>query len=185
MMVIVETASNHKITIQRAGVDDANLIAVLGTTTFYEAYFEQDTPEALADYIVESFPPELVKAELNDPNVTYFLVFVDGYAVGYSKLREDSTGPGVTGENAVELQRIYVVERFWKKGVGEMLLDHVSGAARKKGFDTLWLGVWEENARGRRFYEKQGFKDTGGRLEFPYGGGVGINIVMEKSLASS
>lgn len=173
----------NKITIRRARVDDSNLIAVLASVTFYEAYFEQDTPTALADYIVESFPPELVKTELNDPNVTYFLVFIDGYAVGYAKLREDSTGPGVTGENAVELQRIYVVERFWKKGVGEALLDHVSGAAREKGFNTLWLGVWEENRRGLRFYEKQGFADTGGRLEFPYGGGVGINIVMEKSLA--
>jgi ribosomal protein S18 acetylase RimI-like enzyme len=178
------TDSNTKITIRCAGVDDSHLIAVLASVTFYEAYFEQDTPIALADYIVESFPPELVKAELNDPNITYFIVFVDGYAVGYAKLREDSSGSGVTGENAVELQRIYVVERFWKKGVGEMLLDHVSGAAREKGFDTLWLGVWEQNERGLRFYEKQGFKDTGGRLEFPYGGGVGINIVMEKSLAS-
>jgi ribosomal protein S18 acetylase RimI-like enzyme len=176
------TDSNTKITIRRANGDDAALIAVLASVTFYEAYFEQDTPIALADYIVESFPPKLVKAELNDPNVTYFLVFIDGYAVGYAKLREDSTGPGVTSKKAVELQRIYVVERFWKKGVGEALLDHVSGAAREKGFDTVWLGVWEENARGLRFYEKQGFKDTGGRLEFPYGGGVGINIVMEKSL---
>jgi GNAT superfamily N-acetyltransferase len=175
----------NKITIRRADADDAALIAVLASVTFYEAYFEQDTPIALAGYIVESFPPNLIGVELADPNITYFIVFHDAYAVGYAKLREDSSGPGVTGEKAVELQRIYVVERFWKKGVGEMLLDHVSGAAREKGFNTLWLGVWEENARGRRFYEKQGFKDTSGRLEFPYGGGVGINIVMVKSLGSS
>lgn len=179
------TASTNKIIIRRAGIDDAALIAVLASVTFYEAYFEQDAPDALARYIVESFPPGLIGAELNDPNITYFIGFIDGYAVGYAKLREDLSGPGVTSKNSVELQRIYVVERFWKNGVGEALLDHVSGAAREKGFDTLWLGVWEENARGRRFYEKQGFKDTSGRLEFPYGGGVGINIVMEKSLGST
>jgi ribosomal protein S18 acetylase RimI-like enzyme len=174
----------NKITIRRAGPDDSALIAVLASVTFYEAYFEQDSPAALADYIVESFPPELIQAELKDPNITYFIVFIDGYAVGYSKLRENSMARGLMKVNAVELQRIYVVERLWKKGVGEMLLDHVRGAAREKGFDTLWLEVWEQNERGLRFYEKQGFADTGVRADFPYGGGVGINIVMEKSLAS-
>jgi GNAT superfamily N-acetyltransferase len=180
----MSTDLKNKITIRRARADDAALIAVLASVTFYEAYFEQDTPEALAGYIVESFPPELIKAELDNPNITYFIGFIDGYAVGYAKLREDSSGPGVTSGKAVELQRIYVVERFWKKGAGKLLLDHVSGAAREKGFDTLWLGVWEQNERGLRFYAKEGFADTGGRVEFPYGGGVGINIVMEKSLAS-
>jgi ribosomal protein S18 acetylase RimI-like enzyme len=177
------TDSNTKFTIRRAGVDDANLIAVLASVTFYEAYFEQDAPDALAGYIVESFPPELIETELADPNITYFIVFHTGFAIGYAKLREGLTGPGVTlGKNAVALQRIYVVERFWKKGVGAMLLDHVIGEARRRGFDTLWLEVWEQNERALRFYEKQGFTDTGARAEFPYGGGVGINIVMEKSL---
>lgn len=176
------TDSNTKITIRHACVDDSHLIAVLGTTTFYEAYFEQDVPAALANYILESFSPDQIRAELEEPGSEFLILFLDGKAVGYSKLRDDPSGPGVTSENAVELQRFYLVERVYGKGVAEML-DHVSGAAREKGFDTLWLGVWEENARGRRFYEKQGFKDTGGRLEFPYGEGVGINIVMEKSLA--
>lgn len=174
----------NKITIRRAGVEDAALIGVLASVTFYEAYFEQDAPDALADYIVESFPPRLIRSELADPDITYFIVFHDGYAIGYAKLREGTDGPGVTGKNAVALQRIYVVERFWKKGAGKMLLDHVMGAAREKGFDTLWLEVWEQNERGLRFYAKEGFADTGGRAEFPYGGGIGINIVMEKSLVS-
>lgn len=168
--------------IRRAGADDADLIAILASVTFYEAYFEQDAPDALAGYILESFPPELIRAELEDPNITYFLLFHDTYAVGYAKLRECPPGPGVTGKNAVALQRIYVVERFWKKGVGKVLLDHVIGEARQKGFDTLWLEVWEQNERALGFYEKQGFTDTGGRADFPYGGGVGINIVMEKDL---
>lgn len=178
------TDSNTNITIRCANVDDSHLIAVLASVTFYEAYFEQDAPDALADYIVESFPPELIRSELADPNITYFIVFHESYAIGYAKLRQGSPRPCVRGQNAVELQRIYVVERFWKKGVGKMLLDQVIGEARGKGFDSLWLEVWEQNERGLRFYEKQGFTDTGGRAEFPYGGGVGINIVMEKSLAS-
>lgn len=167
---------------RRAGIDDAGLISVLGAVTFYEAYYEQDQPAALANYILESFSPEQVRAEILTPGSAFFIFFLDDKAVAYAKLREDPAGPGVTSKNAVELQRFYAIDRVWGKGKGELLLKYVVDAAREKGFDTLWLGVWVENIRGRRFYEKQGFKDTGGRLEFAYDAGVGINIVMEKQL---
>ena len=153
-----------KITIRRAGIDDANLIAVLGTTTFYEAYFEQDVPAALANYILESFSPDQIRVELEEPESEFFILFLDGKAVGYSKLREDPSGPDVTSANAVELQRFYLVERAYGKGLAEILLDHLLGRARERGFDMVWLGVWTENKRAQRFYEKHGFADTGGRL---------------------
>ena len=172
----------NRITIRRATLDDANLISVLGTTTFYEAYYEQDQPAALASYILESFSPDQIRCEMETPGSEFFIIFLDEKAVGYAKLREDPPAPGVSSENAIELQRFYAVERVWGKGVGEILLNHVLDAAREKGFDTLWLGVWEENTRGRRFYEKQGFTATAGRLEFVYDAGVGINIVMKKEL---
>lgn len=183
-MGIVEAASNHKITMRRAGVDDANLIAVLGTTTFYEAYFEQDIPSALANYILESFSPDQIRREMDEPGSEFILLFLDEKAVGYAKLREDPAGPGVSSENAIELQRIYLVERVWGTGRAEVFLDRVLERAAERGFDTVWLGVWTENTRARKFYEKHRFTDTGGRLEFVYDAGVGINIVMEKSLSS-
>jgi diamine N-acetyltransferase len=172
----------ERLKIRRASLDDAELIAVLGTATFYEAYFEQDQPAALANYILESFSPGQVLDEMKPPGSGFFIIFLDEKAVGYAKLREDPPAPGVTSKNAVELQRFYAVERVWGKGIGEILLNYILDAARAKGFETLWLGVWEENVRGRKFYEKQGFTDTGGRLEFVYDAGVGINIVMEKRL---
>jgi len=167
---------------REANLADANLIAVLGSATFYEAYFEQDIPSALANYILESFSPEQIALELAEPGSEFFIIFRDEKAVGYAKLREDPPGPGVTSENTVELQRFYLVERVYGKGVAKALLDHVVDRSRERGFDTVWLGVWTENKRAQRFYEKHGFTDTGGRLEFVYDAGVGINIVMEKKL---
>lgn len=171
-----------KTTIRRGGPTDANLIAVLGTTTFYEAYFEQDVPAALANYILESFSPGQIAEELEEPGSEFSIIFLDEKAVGYAKLRHDPPGPGVTSRNAVELQRFYLAERVYGQGVAEILLDHVFGRAGDLGFDTVWLGVWTENKRAQRFYEKHGFTDTGGRLEFVYDAGVGINIVMEMAL---
>ena len=167
-----------KTEIRRAAPSDAGLVSLLGTVTFYEAYFEQDEPGSLADYIHEAFEPNKIRAEIEATEAEFFIIFREGRAVGYAKLRIGSKADGVRPENSIELQRIYVVERVFGKGVGERLLRHCLETARAKGFETLWLGVWEENLRARRFYEKHGFRRVG-TLTFPYGDTVGINHVME------
>jgi ribosomal protein S18 acetylase RimI-like enzyme len=168
------------IEIRRARVSDAGLVGVLGAVTFYEAYFEQDDPHSLAEYIQESFSTAKIRAEIEDENAEFYIIFLDERAVGYAKLRTGTKAEGVK-ENSIELQRIYTVERVFGKGAGERLLRHCLETARARGFETLWLGVWEENLRARRFYEKHGFRRVG-TLEYPYGDTVGINHVMEKFL---
>lgn len=172
-----------RFTARRANTDDANLIAVLGSTTFYEAYFEQDIPSALANYILDSFSPAQIMKEIEEPGSEFLILILDEKAVGYAKLRQNPQAPGVNSGNSIELQRFYLVERVWGTGLAETLLDHVLARANERGFDTLWLGVWTENKRARKFYEKHGFTDTGGRLEFVYDAGIGINIVMEKKVS--
>ena len=170
-----------KIEIRRAVAEDAKLISVLGAVTFYEAYFEQDAPADLADYIYESFALDKIVSEIEDENSAFFIIYQNYHAVGYAKLREDSEVYCVNNETAVELQRIYLVERVFGTGVGEIFLKHCLEFAKAKGFKTLWLGVWEENRRAIRFYEKHGFRQVG-KIAFPYGETVGTNWIMEKVL---
>jgi diamine N-acetyltransferase len=173
--------SGEKILIRQADASDAQLIAVLGAVTFYEAYFEQDDPPDLANYIAEAFAPEKILTEIENPNATFFIIYRNEKAVGYAKFRRDGERPAGVAENSIELQRIYVLERVFGKGVGERLLNHCLAAAKREGFEFLWLGVWEENRRARRFYEKHGFRKVG-TLTFPYGETVGTNLVLQKNL---
>ena len=173
-----------EILIREAGAADAGLISVLGGVTFYEAYFEQDAPPDLANYILDAFEINKIRAEIENPQATFFILYLDGKAVGYAKLREDSEVYCIENETAVELQRIYLVERVFGKGLGKLLLNHCLEYAGQKGFSTLWLGVWEENIRARKFYEKYGFRRVG-TITFPYGDTVGTNFVMEKVLSKN
>ncbi|HEX6279898.1 MAG TPA: GNAT family N-acetyltransferase [Pyrinomonadaceae bacterium] len=168
---------DSEVTIRRATAKDARLLSALATVTFFEAYFEQDDPHDLADYLIDSFSPEAISEDLESMTSAYFVVMRDGHAVGYAKLRDDQPHESV-GENAIELQRFYLVERVWGSGVGRVLLDHCIAEARSVGKEVLWLGVWEENARGLSFYRKHGFERVG-TLTFPYGDTVGINAVMQ------
>jgi diamine N-acetyltransferase len=167
--------------IRLADVSDAGLVSVLATTTFYEAYFEQDDPADLANYIIESFSPATIAEQLTEPGSYYFIVSLDGRAVGYARLVSGSPDPSIKTERTLELKRLYLVERVWGKGVGEALLRHCEEFTREEGFDSIWLGVWQQNRRGQRFYAKQGFVKTG-TLTFAYGESVGVNDVMEKKL---
>ncbi len=170
-----------EIIIRKADIADAKIVAMLGVVTFYEAYFEQDAAGDLADYIAETFAFETIASEISDRTNTFLIAYRGEKAVGYAKLIRDSRTNDVTGQRPIELKRIYTVERVWGSGVGLALLDQCRSLAKSEGFDTLWLGVWQENQRGQNFYRKHGFRKVG-VITFPYGDSVGINDVMEISL---
>ncbi len=174
-------SSEDEIMIRQADIGDARIVAMLGVVTFYEAYFEQDSAGDLADYIAETFAVETIASEISDRTNTFLIAYRGEKAVGYAKLIRDSRADGVSGNRPIELKRIYTVERVWGTGVGLALLDESRRLAKSEGFDTLWLGVWQENQRGQSFYRKHGFRKVG-LITFPYGDSVGINDVMEISL---
>ena len=169
------------ITIRTATPEDVPLLSVLATVSFYEAYFEQDDPHDLASYLLDSFSVEVITDEFRSATFTNFIAFRNGQAVGYAKLRDGDVHGSVMNKNAIELQRLYLVERVWGTGVGHSLLERCIEEALERGKEVLWLGVWEENRRGLSFYRKHGFERVG-TLEFPYRDSVGINAVMQLEL---
>jgi ribosomal protein S18 acetylase RimI-like enzyme len=167
--------------IRLAAAADANLLSVLAAATFYEAYFEQDNSENLAGYIIDAFNIPQMETELNDPNATFFIAELNDRAVGYAKLREGTTAEGVEHEKGIEINRIYVLEKVQGKKVGLSLIEKCFEAAIEKGFEIIWLGVWEENLKAQRFYAKLGFEKVG-KLFFEYGDEVGTNFVLKRNL---
>jgi ribosomal protein S18 acetylase RimI-like enzyme len=61
------------------------------------------------------------------------------------------------------------------------LIDH----AVAQGYDDIFLGVWEENFRAQKFYEKKGFKLTKHRHAFPIGNTPQTDVYMVKYLEKS
>lgn len=177
MRAVRVRSDEMEVIIQKAGQEFAKVISVLASTTFYEAYFEQDTPIDIANYIAESFSPETIGDELADETIEYYLAFAGHHAAGYIKLVRGTEAEGIDSQISLELKRIYVVERFWRAGIGEKLLNFAKSRATEQGFAYLWLGVWQENARAQRFYAKFGFEKVGA-ITFPYGDTVGINDVL-------
>ena len=167
--------------IRKAESEDLNLISALGITTCFDAYFELDPSRDLADYCVNFFSLAQIETELEDANSTFLIAEFKSKAVGYAKLREGKKIECLQGKNAIEVQRIYILEKMKGKRIGERLMEKCFEIGKEKGYEMLWLGVWEKNVAAQRFYEKIGMKNVG-TTDFSDGKNEFINFVFAKDL---
>jgi ribosomal protein S18 acetylase RimI-like enzyme len=61
------------------------------------------------------------------------------------------------------------------------MLDEAMAVAAHSGFSSMWLCVWERNARARAFYAKAGFKHVG-EVEIPMNGVPFQDLVMQRDV---
>jgi ribosomal protein S18 acetylase RimI-like enzyme len=81
----------------------------------------------------------------------------------------------------VELRRIYTLRQAYGSGLGAALMAKAQADAMLLGGKRLLLGVWDENARARAFYERQGFSVIGSR-DFQVGSEVHTDPIYAKAL---
>ncbi len=170
--------------IRYAGIDDAQLLAELGARTFSETFAadKRNRPEDIAAYLASSFGQAQQGAELTDSRSIFLIAEVDGVAVGYAKLCAGRAPDAVTGEKPTELVRLYVSREWLGRRIGAALMRACIDEAKRKGYRTLWLGVWEHNHRARAFYHKWEFHDAGQHI-FQLGDDPQTDILMERPVS--
>ena len=105
---------------------------------------------------------------------------VDGEIVGYLKLGHSAL-PVETDKRALELRQIYVLKAHHGSGIAAALSEWAIDEARRGGFEELYLTVYVDNHRARRFYDRYGFEAVG-RYEFMVGSHADEDIIMRKAL---
>lgn len=169
------------VTIRRGTRADAGLLSELGARTFSETFAADNTPEDLAAYMATSFNVQLQTAQLEDPASIFLIAEVNGNAAGYARLLDREPAKGIEGSKPVELVRLYVLREWLGRGIGEQLMRACIDAARQAGHETIWLGVWERNARAQAFYRKWDFRTVGEHI-FPLGADLQRDLLMERAL---
>ena len=95
------------------------------------------------------------------PNYYFYFLKKENTVVGYIKLNEYASQTEPEGDDALEVERIYVVKEEQGKGYGKLLIQKAIAVAQAKGKNKLWLAVWEKNPNAIRFYKKMGFEVYG------------------------
>jgi diamine N-acetyltransferase len=169
------------VTVRTASHKDISLLAELSTTTFRNTFAQDNTPEDMEAYLTENFSEEKLGQELSDPLATFLLAELSGKPLGYAKLNAGDPDASVTGTKPIELVRLYVLPESIGHGIGARLMKESIDTATRRGFETLWLGVWEHNHRALGFYQKWGFEEVGSHL-FQLGSDAQTDLIMQKSL---
>lgn len=152
--------------IRRATTEDAARLTVLGATTFRDTFEADNKSDDIERYLAETFTPQRQAEEISDPSGIVLLAEhptaegADGL-IGYAHLVAGTAPEAIRGAAPIELKRLYVDKAWHGKGVARQLMDAAIVAARAAGGQTLWLGVWERNARAAAFYDKYGFERAG------------------------
>ena len=143
--------------IRKASLSDLSALQKIAIATFTDAFADFNSQGNMESYIEKNFSVEKLTRELQNPDSAFFLALEGIEVSGYMKINSGDAQNELKESPSMELGRIYVIRRLWGKGVADLLCSHAIATARETRKSFLWLGVWEQNYRAIRFYQKHGF----------------------------
>jgi|SRR3954447_965101 GNAT superfamily N-acetyltransferase len=167
------------ITYRDAGVEDAAALdRIFGTVfsgTFGHLYRAEDLDAFLSSFGVADW-----EAQLGDAAYAFRIAEADGEAVGYVKLGPMKL-PIETNRPAVLLDQFYVLQAHHGAGIAQTLMDWALDEARRRAAEELYLTVFIDNHRAKRFYERYAFEPVGS-YAFMVGSHADEDVIMRKAL---
>ncbi|PPZ92578.1 GNAT family N-acetyltransferase [Cloacibacterium normanense] len=167
--------------IRKLNINELETLRNLSIQTFKETFEEVNTEEDMQKYLLENLSIEKLKTELENVNSEFYFAENNGEILGYFKLNFKDAQTEKLEENHFEIERIYVLKAFLGQKIGQILFDKAIEIGREKNLEYVWLGVWEENHRAIRFYEKNDF-EIFGKHDFVLGKDVQTDLLMKLKL---
>ncbi|WP_280233134.1 GNAT family N-acetyltransferase [Nocardia cyriacigeorgica] len=158
--------SNTPVTVDRAGLWDAEALSDVAAATFPLACPPDATADDIEIFIAEVLSGERFGEYLSDPARTVLKAVSGGEIVGYAMLfggepSDPEVAAAVGLHPVVEISKMYVLPGHHGTGVSTALMRAALDRAREDGYPGIWLGVNQENLRAQRFYAKYGFERVG------------------------
>jgi ribosomal protein S18 acetylase RimI-like enzyme len=173
---------------------DASALVTFGSGEFARTFGHLYTAEDLAAYLEENYVEEVYVKWATDSSYNMQIAFdkEDGRVVGYilcgpntlpmESLGSDLYDPAVP---SAEIKRLYVHPSVFGTSVAKDLLTQaLHWLETDREFQQIYLGVYSENFRALKFYEKYGFKHVGG-YEFKVGDHYDPEYIMKKMTSAS
>jgi len=169
------------INLKSCTLEDLQTLQEISLDTFNETFKEQNSPENMSAYMEKAFNLEQLKSELSNPSSQFFFVYYHDEVAGYLKVNTTDAQTEEMDNDSLEIERIYVKNKFQKLGLGKYLFNIAIEMAVDSSKEKVWLGVWEKNENAIAFYKKLGFVQTG-EHSFYMGDEEQTDFIMTKTL---
>lgn len=177
-------ATPPDVSIRPASPQDAAAIADIGARVFDATFAHTCSQEDMDTYLADNFTPAVITAELADPAKSFYVACVGAKVAAFLALNKDSTEPcieHIPAQERIEVQRLYADPDVQGRGVARLLMEAAMRIVREQGYRYAWLGVWENNVRATKFYEKFGFGRVG-EHEFWLGNDCQLDYIFGREL---
>jgi GNAT superfamily N-acetyltransferase len=168
-----------KVSYRDAGPADAATLDRIFETSFCDTFAHLYRREDLEAFL-SSFGVADWEKQLADPAFACRIAEVDGVPAGYVKVGPLKI-PVEENTAALLLDQLYILKRYQGAGIAQALMDWTFNEARRRGASRLYLTVYVDNHRARRFYDRYGFEAVG-RYDFMVGSHADEDIIMRKVL---
>lgn len=145
-------------TIKSITTNDVEKLQEVSRETFKDTFDDYTAPDDMKRFLKEDYETSKLFKEIENPNSRFFFLMVGDEVAGYLKINVGDAQTEHLKENALEVERIYLLPSFQHKGLGNVLLDYAEDTARKEDYDYMWLGVYEKNINAQHFYKYHGFE---------------------------
>ena len=168
------------IKIKKCNREDLEILQEISIETFNDTFENQNTPENMKAYLEAAFNSKRLEKELSNRSSQFFFVYFNEAVAGYLKVNTNEAQSEEMGDESLEIERIYIKNKFQKHGIGKYLLNKAIEIAMERNKNKIWLGVWEKNENAIAFYKKVGFVHTDSH-SFYMGDEEQIDFIMTKT----
>ncbi|MBM7601039.1 ribosomal protein S18 acetylase RimI-like enzyme [Virgibacillus halotolerans] len=169
------------INLKKCTIEDLRKLREISYQTFDETFKDQNSPENMKTYLEQAFNLKQLEKELSNVSSQFFFVYYNDEVAGYLKVNINDAQSEEMGDESLEMERIYIKNKFQRHGLGKYLLDKAMKMVMDHDKKKIWLGVWEKNENAIAFYKKMGFVHTGSHA-FYMGDEEQIDLIMIKTL---
>lgn len=167
-------------------VADAPALSAMAQRSFVETFAFRDYPSAdLAHFLETMMGVERYAQQITDPDFALKIVKnAAGDVIGFIKMGPNDL-PLPQGEPPVEqtreLHQLYLLSEAKGSGIAAALMQWGLDWARAEAAQALYLSVYVDNHRARRFYARHGFVEIG-HYPFPIGSVIDDDRIWKLAL---
>jgi ribosomal protein S18 acetylase RimI-like enzyme len=155
--------------LRRAGAADAATVRHLFHDSFTATFGHLYPPGDLAAFLEDASEASFRAACEAGDHAVMLAEGPGGEPLGYCLLGPydlaDHIPALLEGRRWWVLRQLYLTELAKGTGVADALTDWAIEESRARAVQDLYLTVWSENHRARRFYDRRGFEEVG---NYPY-----------------
>ncbi len=168
------------ITYGEAKISNSLRISILLKTAYIQTYAVDGITFEFANLITEKFSDEQIKKNIKENPPRLIVAYYDNNPVGVADIIFNSNCP-IRNIPVPQLGKLYVLEKFFGKGIGYGLINEAEKKVLQNGFNSFNLEVYINNSKAIAFYKRQGYTSIGS-VNLPLETNTYENLIMNKVL---